>query len=281
MGVMKKLPLGVYEKAISNNLPWEKKLLVAKEAGFDCLELSIDGTKERLGCLYHKSAELDIRDAMNKTGVPIYTMALTANRVYPLGSEDDQVRKMGLELVNRAIELAEKLNIRVIHLAAYDEIGNKSNEHTKQLFRESIEWCVKQIEPCTVNLALETMDTPFMGSCTNIVNLCKEIGSDKLKCYADIGNLTALGLDPAGELPVAEKWLAGIHLKDAKPGICRDVPFGEGIVDFDKSIQTLRKIGYNKCLIAEMWSYDQESFHPYLKVANSFLRKKLRDNDGE
>ena len=275
MKALKDLPLGVYEKAISNSLSWEDKLLLAKGSGFDCLELSIDGTDERISRLYDKETANRISKAIKATGVPIYTMALTANRLYPLGSEDNKTREMGLELVQRAIGFAEELGIQVVHLAAYDDLGQKANDHTKCLFRKSIEKCVRMVEGSPLNLALETMDTEFMGSCTNIVALCKEMKSNQLRCYADIGNLTAMGFDPSVELPIGGELIAGIHMKDAVQHICRDVPFGKGIVDFDRSLKTLHNMGYTGFMTAEMWSYDKDSFHPYLKEVSKFLRDKL------
>lgn len=275
MKSLKDLPLGVYEKAISNNLSWEDKLLLAKGSGFDCIELCIDGTDERISRLYDKKTANTVLKAIKETGVPIYTMALTANRMYPLGSEDNEIRGKGLELVQRAIILAEELGIQVVHLAAYDDLGEKSNNHTKFLFRESIEKCVRMVEGHPLNLALETMDTEFMGSCTDIAALCKEIKSNQLRCYADIGNLTSLGLDPSDELPIGGELIVGIHLKDAMQNICRDVPFGKGIVDFDGSLKTLSSMGYTGFMTAEMWSYDKDSFHPYLKEVSKFLRGKL------
>ena len=273
--VIKDLPLGVYEKAISSSLLWEDKLLLAKGSGFDCVELSIDGTDERISRLYDKGTAKTISNAIKATGVPIYTMALTANRLYPLGSEDNKTREMGLELVERAIGLAEELGIKVVHLAAYDDLDEKANNHTKSLFRSSIEKCIRMVEGRPINIALETMDAEFMGSCTNIVALCKEMKSNQLRCYADIGNLTAMGLDPSVELPIGGELIAGIHLKDAMRNICRDVPFGKGIVDFDLSLRTLHNMGYNGYMTAEMWSYDKDGFHPYLKEASKFLRDKL------
>lgn len=275
MKTLKDLPLGVYEKAISNNLSWEDKLLLAKGSGFDCVELCIDGTDERISRLYDNKTANTILKAVKATGVPFYTMALTANRLYPLGSENNLVREKGMELVNRAIGLSEELGIQVIHLAAYDDLGEKSNNHTKQLFRESIEKCVRMVEGHPLNLALETMDAEFMGSCTNIVALCNEIKSNQLRCYADIGNLTSMGLDTSAELQIGGELIVGIHLKDAMPNICRDIPFGKGIVDFDLSLRTLHNMRYTGYITAEMWSYDNESFHPYLKEVSKFLRNKL------
>lgn len=269
---LSQLPLGVYEKAISNHLSWEAKLSLAKYSGFDFIEMSIDATPERESRLYRKETASQINRAIQQTGVPIHTMALTANRAYPLGSEDPSIRSKGLELVKRAIQLGNDIGIQVIHLAGYDEHGPRRNENTARLFQDSIAHCLCLAEHTEITLAIETMDTPFMGSCTNIVRLCRELSSFHLKCYGDIGNLTAIGLNPATELLNAGHFLAGMHLKDTRPGIFRDIPFGEGTVDFPLCFHALKQIGYQRTFVAEMWSYDQETFHPYLAKASRFLR---------
>ena len=40
--------LGLYEKALPENLDWEEKLSLARQAGYSFMELSIDGSEERL-----------------------------------------------------------------------------------------------------------------------------------------------------------------------------------------------------------------------------------------
>lgn len=269
--------LGVYEKAISNHLSWEEKLILAHDSGFDCVEMSIDGTPERMSRLYSPSEAETVRSAICSTGVPIYTLALTLNRKYPLGSEDFEIRSRGIELVKRAVGFAEEIGIRVMHLAGYDDLGEKSCEKTGELFYESVRSIMDYAADSRVQLAIETMDAAFMGSCRRIRALCEEIGSPKLRIYADVGNLAGMGYDLAEELRIGGDYIIGVHLKDSLLGVMRDVSFGEGIVDFCLAFQSLKEIGYQGPMIAEMWSYDQESFHPYLKTASAFLRNKMTE----
>lgn len=271
------LPLGIYEKAISNRLTWEQKLLLARESGFDFIEMGIDGTEERLSRLYDPAAAGLVKAATAAVGVPICTLALTANRTYPLGSEDAAVRGRGLELVQRALALAEESGIGLVHLAGYDELGDRRNGRTRELFFDSVRRIMRMAEGSPVTLAIETMDSPFMGSCSDIAALCAELGQGRLRCYADIGNLSSRGLDVSAELLAGGSLIAGLHLKDATAGVCRDVPFGEGIVDFRAALRTLDGMGYRGYMTAEAWSYDRESFHPYLKTISDFLRRELAE----
>lgn len=277
MNDLKKLPLGLYEKAISNHLSWEEKLSLAKESGFDFLEMGIDATPERLDRLYSRQTVQEVRHSIENTGVPIRTMALTANRRYPLGSEDMEIQEKALEIVERAVEFAADTGIRIVHLAGYDELGARRNASTKSIFRGSIEYCVRKAAGAGVTLAIETMDTSFMGSCANIMSLCREIDSPFLQCYADIGNLTASGIDVQSDLRIGGKHIVGVHLKDTRPGVYRDVLFGDGTVDFDHCLNALKSIGYAGFFAAEMWSYDNVKFHSYLATASRFLRKKIAE----
>ena len=42
MGFKDTYRIGIYEKAVPVELTWEERLTVAKEAGFDYIEMSID-----------------------------------------------------------------------------------------------------------------------------------------------------------------------------------------------------------------------------------------------
>jgi predicted hexulose-6-phosphate isomerase len=269
--------LGLYEKAICFNLEWSAKLRLARSSGFSFLELNIDAADDRLPRLYKGNEAKDLRHAVDAEDFPVETMALTANRGYPLGSEDTAVREKGIDIVKRGIAFAHEAGIRLIHLAGYDEHGEKQNPHTVELFFESIEYCVREASSAGVMLAIETMDTPFMGSVERIMKAVRMMDSPYLQCYLDIGNITASALDPVKEIYSGGKHIVGIHLKDTKPGIYRDIPFGEGIVDFDLCLNTLASIGYNSFFVAETWSYNKESFHNSLPKISAFLLEKMEN----
>jgi L-ribulose-5-phosphate 3-epimerase len=97
-----------------------ERLQLAKELGFDFVEMSVDETDARLARLTG-TASSDWRwwrDRRNRVRVP--SMCLSAHRRFPLGSEDDAVRAQGLEIMRKAIQFAQDVGIRVIQLAGYD-----------------------------------------------------------------------------------------------------------------------------------------------------------------
>ena len=95
--------LGLYEKAMPSDLTWREKLLAAKEAGFDFVEISIDETDAKLSRLdMTKEERLGLVQLMQETGVPIRTMCLSGHRKYPLGSSDPAVEARGIEIMEKA-----------------------------------------------------------------------------------------------------------------------------------------------------------------------------------
>jgi L-ribulose-5-phosphate 3-epimerase len=282
MQKISQLKIGLYEKAVPLQLSWPEKFAVVKAAGYDFLELSIDGVDPRIKRLDWSAAEIAaVQHASQAAGVPILTMALTANRYYPLGDPDPAVRDTGMTIARRGIELAQKMGIRLVHLAAYDVFEKQGTVETDLLFRQSIKELVKTAAANAVMLALEVMDVPYSNTTQKIKRFIDEVDSPWLQIYADIANIAAGGADPAVDLPVGGRHILCAHLKDATPGCSRDVPFGTGIVDFKRCFNTFIDLDYSGLFVVETWSKEDLEFIPYLKVVNQFIRKQIQDAEAE
>jgi len=270
--------LGLYEKALTFDWDWEKKLSMVKELGFDFMEFSVDADhKDRLD-FTEKEITL-IRDTSWRLQVPLNTLALTANRFYPLGSKNDEVREEGKLLVKKAVALAVKLGIRIVQIAAYDVFDEEGDEETDRLFIESMRECEPIAARAGVMLAFETMDSPYAGSVERCKRLVDILGSPWIHIYADTGNIAAIGLDFTKDILTGPSHLIAIHLKDATPGISRDIEFGTGIVDFDADFKALKQINYGGFFIAEMWWQDNPEYLDKVKEASRFLREKIKTAD--
>lgn len=131
----KKYQLGLYEKAMPSDLSWLERFNLAKDLGFDFVEISIDETDEKLARLGNEEEIKHIKAAMEETGMSIRSMCLSGHRKYPLGSEDDTIRDRGLEIFYEAVDLAESLGVRIIQLAGYDVYYHEGNSETKERFK--------------------------------------------------------------------------------------------------------------------------------------------------
>ena len=273
------IKLGVYEKSIPLQLSWKEKFECAKNAGFDFIELSVDGLEPRINRLDWDDAQInEIRHAMEETGVPLMTMALTANRYYPLGESDSELRNKGIEIVRKGIRLAVRLGIRTIQLAPYDVYKSESTAHTRALFIEALRELVPYAADHGVVLTIEVMpdEVPFCSTVQQARAIVDLIGSPYLQIYTDTGNVASNGLDPVPDLCYGGTHLVASHIKDATLGCCRKVPFGEGIVDFEACFREFRRLDFHGMFIAEMWSDEDEGFIPYLTTAVNYIRGKIK-----
>lgn len=177
---------GIYEKAFPPEYSFEQKLRSARLCGFDRLEISIDETEEKLGRLYDKTVSDALSSAIREIGLPVTTMCLSAHRKYPLGGRDGR----NLEIMRGAIELSEKLGIRIIQLAGYDVYYEPSTEETKERFLENLYRCVSLASYHGVLLGFETMETDFMNTVEKAMKYVRLINSPYLQIYPDLGNIS-------------------------------------------------------------------------------------------
>ena len=272
--------LGLYEKSMPNTLTLREKLRQAKDAGFDFMEISIDETDEKLSRLEMSKAERkDLVDAMYQVGLPIKTMCLSGHRKYPLGSRDEKIRARGMEIMEKAIEFACDLGLRIIQLAGYDVYYEEGGEDTQALFLENLKKSAEMAAAAGVTLAFETMETEFMNTVEKAMKYVKLVDSPYFKVYPDSGNLTNAAVSyhtrVADDLETGRGSISAVHLKETTPGVFREVPYGAGHVDFVDVIKTAWSQGvrlYN----AEFWYVGQKNWQETLRENNAFLREKFQ-----
>ena len=251
---MFKMPVGLYEKALPAALSWEERLAAAGQAGFDFVEISIDESDMRLSRLdWSASERANLRRSIANTGVGIMTMCLSGHRKYPLGSHSPELRRQGLAILHKAIDFAGDIGLRVIQVMGYDVFYETSDEETRANFIDYLQLGAHWAGQAGVMLGLENLDTPFVENLSKALSIIHEINSPWLRLYPDIGNLAAAGCYPPDEIMLAKSQILGIHVKDAQPRVIRGVPFGAGIVPFQKTFQALAQTGFWGLLGVEIW----------------------------
>ena len=114
---------------------------------------------------------------------------------------------------------------------------------------------------------LEIMDYPLMNSISKALGYAHYLNNPWFQLYPDIGNLSAWDNDVQMELKAGSGHIVAVHVKDTKPGVFKNVPFGEGVVDFERCFETLKQTGYCGPYLIEMWS--ETSADPLAEVAKA------------
>jgi len=268
------IKLGIYEKALPHGLDWRGRLDAAGRLGFDFVEMSVDETDERLARLQWSLPERKaFREAVADSGVGVPSMCLSGHRRFPLGSRDPAVRQRADCIMRDAIRLSVDLGIRTIQLAGYDVYYEEGGEDTRAMFVDGLRHALDLAARENVMLAMEIMDHPLQSSIVKFLKLRAELRSPWFTVYPDLGNLSAWGNDVAGELELGIEQIVALHLKDTLavtpdfPGKFKEVPFGEGCVDFAAAFRVLERLHYRGPFLVEMWT--GKSRYPYGEIVHS------------
>lgn len=272
---MRAYALGLYEKAMPEELSWREKLRAAKEAGYDYVELSIDATEEKIRRLdMPKEERLALVEAMYEAGIPIRTMCVSALTKYSMGNDKPEYVKRGMEILEKSIQFADDIGVRVVMIPGYDVYYEPSTLETKRLYLENLKKGAEMAEKAGVILGLETMENEFMNTVEKAMKYVTLCGSNYLKIYPDLGNMTNAAVqyqsDVLEDLELGRGNITSLHLKETLPGRYREVPYGTGHVDFAAAIAKAWDMGIRR-YVTEFWYKGSEDWKADLRFAHDMM----------
>lgn len=275
----KEYTLGLYEKAMPDHLSWREKFLAAKEAGYDFVEISIDASEARIQRTEMTKAERqELVTLMYETGIGFHTMNMSALTKYSLGNEKDDYAERGMHILEKAIDLAVDLGVRIVMIPGYDVFYEPSNDATRCRFLENLKKAVGWAEKAGVVLAFETMENEFMNTVEKGMNYVELIDSPYLQLYPDSGNLTnaAVQYEKAvlEDLKLGKGHIVALHMKETVPGKFREIPYGTGHVDFEGMAKTAWELGVRK-YVTEFWDTGALDWKKELKKAHDLFEDML------
>jgi len=274
------ITIGLYEKALPDNLEWKERFDQTRSAGFGFMEFSIDESDMRLERLkWDKKKIKKLRDLAVDHGTPLLTMCLSANRRFPFGSGYPDIQKKGIEVLESAIRFASLMGIRIVQVAGYDVLMNKeiSTEKTKKAFMANLREGLKLASSLGVMLAIENVDVDFADSIVKTMYFVNEFKSPWLQIYPDIGNLSAMNYNVLEQLKQGTGHIAAVHAKDTLEGVVRRVPYGEGTVDFASAFRELKDAGFYGPVLLEMWADENKDNFKIIKEARDWIFRKINE----
>lgn len=274
-----KYELGMYEKAVPSSLSWTDKLMAAKKAGYDFVEMSIDETDAKLARLDMPDAErMYLSNVMRVTGIPIRSVCLSAHRRFPLGSNDCQTEHKSLQIMEKAVLLAADLGIRIIMLPGYDVYYERSDDNTVARFERNLHTCIDMAAAEGVILGFETMETPFMDTVGKAERYVAAVSSPYLAIYPDLGNITNSALlyetDISDDLQRGAGHIVAVHIKETLPGKYREVPFGTGQVNFRGLLEKCWALHIRR-YVTELWYTENTDWEQKISGACAMAREIL------
>ena len=282
-----KLVMGIYEKALPKKESWSAKVDIAKGAGYDFIEISIDESDERLARLDWSNEEIkNMKNLLIDKDFRIPSMTFSGQKRFPMGSIDTATREKSMDLMKKAIEISDKLGIRVIQVTGYDVYYEERSDKTRELFIQNLKKASEWASKACITLAIENMENTFLNSVTKYMEIAKEVDSPWLKLYPDLGNLTAWTHDEVYnelEKGIKSQQIIAVHLKEAKKvtdtfgGIFRELEFGTGDVNFVKTFETLKKAEFKGPFLVEMWNESSETPLEDIKKVRDWMISRMKE----
>lgn len=271
------IPVGLYEKALPKDLSWEERLLLTRQAGYDFLEIAIDDTDERIARLdWTPKQRRDLKSLIERTGVRIQSLSLSAHRRFPLGSRSTETRTRALDILFKSIDFALDLNIRTILVCGAEDYYQEVDQSSKERFLVNLSQGFKLASASGLMLALENWDIQI-NTMPRVMEYVNYFNSPWFQAYADLGNLVFAGVDVVSQLDYVKGHIAALHVKDTLPGQLRFVNPGEGEVPFVAAFEKLAEIGFQAPVVLELWTEEYPDAVQIVERSGVFIRAKMEE----
>lgn len=238
----------------------KENLKLAKDAGFDGVELALDMTGE-ISMDSTKEDMLKIKAYADEIGMELYSVATGLYWSYNYTSENEENRKKAKEITRKQLEVASWLGCDTIlvvpgavnvafepgsEIVDYDVAYDRAISALKEL--------APYAEKLGVAIAVENVWNKFLLTPLEMARFIDEVGSDFVGSYFDVGNVVYLGY-PQHWVKVLGKRIKKVHFKDYRyeaGGLCGFVDLLAGDVNWPEVMKQFKNIGYDGWVTAEM-----------------------------
>ncbi|OYP38306.1 Fe-S cluster assembly protein HesB [Rhodopirellula sp. MGV] len=245
----------------------EECLQLAKDAGFDGIELNYDLDND----LSPKASPKDflrIRRLADRIGIEISGLCSFLFWPYPLTSLDDTKRNRGIELAGMIGDAAAAMNVEnvlvvpgAVHIPWRDDHDPVPNDVCEKLAREAIGKLVPSAEKNGVSLNMENIFfNGFLMTPMEMNDFVDGFGSDHVQVHFDTGNISMFQ-HAEHWVPILGERTKNIHFKEfTKKGTDYSLetfrPLLDGTTNWPALMQELDKLDYQGYVTFEY-------FHPY------------------
>ena len=258
---------GINQWAFPSSMSLEKAMHLAKEAGFEGIELTVAKEGE-ITLESTKSDMARIVAASRKAKIELTSLATGLFWDYSLTSESIEVRERAKGIVRKMLELASYLEVDTIlvvpgavdvffksdtEVVGYDVVYERAQTALKEL--------AEIAEAYKVNIGVENVWNKFLLSPLEMRDFLDGIGSEYVGAYFDVGNVLAFGY-PEQWIGILGSRIKKVHFKDYRTQVGNAAGFVgllDGNVDWPVVVSALEDTGYDGYAIAELFPYQHHA----------------------
>jgi L-ribulose-5-phosphate 3-epimerase len=246
---------------LENTRPVAEAMDEAKAAGFAGIELAIGETGVLSTTTDQKTCE-KYRELARQKGMVMETLASGMSWGCCPTDPDEGVRKKAIQLHAAALERAAWLGAKsllyvpgAIMIPWEPKFGPVPYDKASAWARDGIKRLADVAEKTGVELCVENVWNGLFYSPIEFAQVIDEVKSAKVGIYFDVGNVLGYHQHPPHWIDYLGKRIKRVHIKDFKRAVGNLSGFCdllEGDQPWKETIASLRRIGYDKTLVAEM-----------------------------
>ena len=236
-----------------------KCMELAKDAGFDGIELALDAT----GPVSMESTKEDIlkvKAMADEIGLELYSVACGLYWTYNYTSANEENVNKAKEITKKQLDVASWLGCDTILVVpgavevAFDpgEVVEYDVAYERAL--SALKELAPYAEKLGVSIGVENVWNRFLLSPMEMADFIDKVGSDYVGAYFDIGNVLFSGY-PEHWIKILNNRIKKVHFKDyrrAAGDLHGFVDLLAGEVNWPAVMQKLADIGYDNWVTAEM-----------------------------
>ena len=236
---------------------------MAKEAGYDGVEVALDETGE-ISLTSTQADMAAVREAADRHSIALYSVASGLYWKYSLSADDPAEREKARSVVAKQLQVAAWLGCdTILIIPGSVKCGFSADAPIVpyQLVYDRALAAIRELAPVAeklgVAIGLENVWNQFLLSPLEMRDLIDQAGSTAVGAYFDAGNVLAFGY-PDQWIRILGSRIRKVHIKDyrtAVGGLAGFVDLLAGDVDFPAVMAALRDVGYDDWITAEMGVY--------------------------
>ena len=256
----------IYFGSLPAKLSLPDRFALAKRAGLDGVEIPSDyETQEQVEAVVAAAGE---------AGVKIHSIMCSSHWAFPLSSTDEAVRLKACDGVRHALSVAKWAGADTVLVVPGVVNEDVSYGAAYEISHKSICEIIPAAEEIGVKLGLENVWNKFLLSPLEMRDYIDSFESKLVCAYFDVGNILLYGY-PHQWIEVLAERICKIHIKDFSVGKRDFVPLLTGDVDWPRVMNSLRGVGYNGYLTAELAQYTL--FHEQMVLDTGVHLQKILD----
>lgn len=257
----------------------KKCMMMAKDAGFDGIELALDENGPVSMCST-KEDILKVKEMAKEIGLELYSLASGLYWTYNYTSADEEKVKRAKEITKKQLQVASWLGCDCILVVpgavevAFDPGEVVEYDVAYQRALKALRELAPVAEELKVSIGVENVWNRFLLSPLEMSQFIDQVGSDYVGAYFDVGNVLFSGY-PEHWIKILGKRIKKVHFKDyrrAAGDLHGFVDLLAGDVNWPAVMKQLDDVGYDGWVTAEM-------LPPYTHYPDTILYNTSRSMD--